>query len=514
MLIPFRDLGSAGIQRDGFGPEMAPGAFTSGNNVRFSKGFLEKISGQSNFAGTLSDDPHGLFSVYVNGIRYLVYAGTSEINCVTAGTHTDITGPALTCDPNDIWTGGVLPGGMLVMNNPADQPMYWAGDPGTPVATLTDWTSTTRAQAVRPFLNFLFALNINKNGTEYERLAMWSSAADVGSLPAEWTPSSTNDAGEQDLDVSSPLVDCIGFNDRLLIFSETETVAATFIGAPYTFRFQTISRTHGLLTQRCAAIIPNVGVLAVTKGDIVIHTGSESPQSIASGRMQDWFFDNLNPNVFRKTFVVENLWKNEVWICFPSLASTGACDKALIYNFVLNTWTTRDLPDAAAAVKSVVDDSVAETFATISGTFSSVTLAFCDYDSAPQSVERVAIASVDGSAIYLVDGGSSFAGTAISASAERLGLTFDKPDKIKTVRSLRPRVDAADGVEISVYVGASFDPESDYTWSGPHTFTVGSDMKVDAMVSGRYIGVRFESTAASPWRLRSFDLDIQLQGDY
>ena len=512
--VRFDNVGALGQHRDELAYEVPVGAWTTGNNIRFRNGYLERFLGHTAVFDPPTVAPYGVFGTYANAVRYVVYCGLSAVYAVTGSTHTDITGTAPTGAAGDIWTGGTVPGGILVVNNGKDVPMFWNGNTATNLATLTDWTSTTVCKSIRPFKNFLVAVNINKNGTKYERMVKWSASADVGSLPASWDHTdTTKDAGEVDVDVSAPLIDACAYGDNLFIFSERETVVAQYIGPPYIFRFETISRTNGILAQRCATQVPG-GVFTVSRNDIVLNNGSDSPPSLIDGRMKMFFFADLSSTYFARTFVVRNQTAQEVWVCYPSTASTGACDRALVWNYAQNTWTVRDLPNVHAGAETIIAEASATTWATVSGTWTTVTGTWASYDVSPTSVERVILASGTNTKLYAVDVGADFGGTDITARIERTGLAFDAPDRMKLVRSVRPRVDADAGTVLSVYVGRSFDPEGDVTWAGPYTYTVGTDLKVDCLVSGLYIGVRFESTADAAWRLRSYSLDVEMMGNY
>jgi hypothetical protein len=43
---------------------------------------------------------------------------------------------------------------------------------------------------------------------------------------------------------------------------------------------------------------------------------------------------------------------------------------------------------------------------------------------------------------------------------------------------------------------------------------VGSDQKVDAFASGRYLAVRYSSNTEQVWRIKSYQLDVQMAGMY
>jgi hypothetical protein len=50
------------------------------------------------------------------------------------------------------------------------------------------------------------------------------------------------------------------------------------------------------------------------------------------------------------------------------------------------------------------------------------------------------------------------------------------------------------------------------TWSDAVSFTIGSSIKADAFVQGRFLAV--EMSASVPFRVRSFDLDVVGTGAY
>ena len=91
---------------------------------------------------------------------------------------------------------------------------------------------------------------------------------------------------------------------------------------------------------------------------------------------------------------------------------------------------------------------------------------------------------------------------------------MDKPDTVKTVRAVVPRIDAAAGTQLSIQVGASMDAEIAPTWSNPVTYTVGSSRKADSFATGRFLSVRVTGTTTNQWRLKSYDLDVIDHGAY
>ena len=55
--------------------------------------------------------------------------------------------------------------------------------------------------------------------------------------------------------------------------------------------------------------------------------------------------------------------------------------------------------------------------------------------------------------------------------------------------------------------------EKAITWEGPYTFNPDTQSKVPVRVSGKYIGVKFESTGDQTWRLDGYSLDVKNAGN-
>ncbi len=93
-------------------------------------------------------------------------------------------------------------------------------------------------------------------------------------------------------------------------------------------------------------------------------------------------------------------------------------------------------------------------------------------------------------------------------------MSLGDPQRVKTIKGIRPRIDGDTGAEITVEIGASMVPDGTPTWSDPQTFTIGSDIKIDSFATGRFMSVRFSNSDYSQWRIRSFDIDYQMGGYY
>ena len=100
---------------------------------------------------------------------------------------------------------------------------------------------------------------------------------------------------------------------------------------------------------------------------------------------------------------------------------------------------------------------------------------------------------------------------------ERTGLTMDsqgQPNQamVKHVTSVWPKMSVSGTTNVNVYVGSQMSTEEDIKWEGPYTFNPDSQSKVPVRVTGKYIGVKFESTGDQTWRLDGYSLDVSNAG--
>ena len=118
-----------------------------------------------------------------------------------------------------------------------------------------------------------------------------------------------------------------------------------------------------------------------------------------------------------------------------------------------------------------------------------------------------------GTKLYMLDAAASFAGVAPTSFLERQGLSFGMPEKIKLIRSVRPRITGNVGDTVMIDVGSQSDPYESPTYT-TMTHTIGSTVANNCLVAGRYISFRFRSGSAYNWRLDSYDVDLIDKGNW
>jgi hypothetical protein len=245
----------------------------------------------------------------------------------------------------------------------------------------------------------------------------------------------------------------------------------------------------------------------MSTNDVIVHNGN-SLASIIDDKMKTLLFSEIDTTNFSKTFLVHNKIENEVWICYPKTnATNGFPDKALIWNYRDDTWTTRELPNVNYIGKGLVNPALTNTWTAATTTWKTNTLAWAQQEYNP-SIDSLLFCGTNGTKIYLGDSGTTFDGTSFTTTLERTGLHAGRTDAIKKISRIYPRIKGTGTVDISV--GTEISPFEGVSYADPVTYTIGTDSKVDCKVRGRYIAVRFESDADTTFSVSGFTLESEV----
>jgi hypothetical protein len=475
--------------------------------MRFADGYASRFRGMAQVFATPAVTPYFIMPYATTSARYWVHAGVAAVYVDDGTTRTDITGTAPTGGVDDRWSGGSL-NGVMVLNNGVDKPMFWGGDTATNLATLTGWGATHKCATLRPFKNFLVALDITKGSTRYPHMVKWSDIAVPGAIPTSWDETNPAlDAGENDLaETSDLLVDCLPLGDVNIIYKERSMYAMQYVGAPYIFRFQRLPGDVGMLAKGCAVATP-VGHVVLSAGDVVVHSG-QGTTSIANSVMRNYIFSNINASYYKRAFVTANPQRSEVWICFP-FGNDEVCTRACVWNWLTKSWSIRVLDSVTYGDCGQINIADTSTWAD-TGTWSTDDSSWNENEYSPAEARLMLSHSTP--RISLADTGTSDFGSVITALLERTGMHLDSPNAVKTVRAIYPRIDGVSGAEVSIQVGASMVADSAPTWQDAVTFRIGIDQKIDTFATGRFIALRITNTDYPRWRLRSFDIDFVQAG--
>lgn len=507
-------LGQYGFVADQPAQELPPNALTSVRNVRFRNGSAERFGGHVSVFSAPSVTPYYVAPFGTATSRFWIHSGLASTFADDGTTRTDITGTAFTGGVDDRFTGGALHG-LFIINNGVDAPKYWDGNIANNLATLTAWDATWRVKWIRPFRNYLVYGFPTKSGAAYPHTVGWSAPADPGTLPTTYDPAAAAtglDVGDVPLgETPDQLVDGLPLGEVFLIYKEQSIYRMEYTGGQQVFAFKRIPGNYGALARGCIASTPK-GHVVLANGDVVLVDGFGEPKPLLVGVLRDWFFQSqLDSENAKRSFVVANTAKSEVWVCYPTIGS-AVPDKALVWNWIDSTWGLRDLPNATYAAAGLISTTTTDTNDSQVGTNDSAAGANDQNDFTPSDSRLIMCSTAPG--LYLADAENTFAGSAIPASIERTGLVFGDTTRTKTWLSMTPRIDAPVGTAVYIQFGGSMKIGEEPTWSAPITFTVGTDEIAYGFASGKYLAYRIYSTGAQGWAIKSIDCDVAFGGKY
>jgi len=394
------------------------------------------------------------------------------------------------------------------------------GAAGTTAASHSDddnVTISTLCKSMRAFRSFLVALNITKDGVNFPRVVKWSTEAATQTLPTSWNETtSTVDAGEFELaDTKGDILDGLQLRDSFMIYKEDAVYSMTFVGTPFIFSFRQLSPTIGAISKNCVAEFDG-GHAIFGKGNFYINDGQRI-KPILPMKLKDYVFQSIDGAQTNKCFVVADYGRTEILFCFTADgAGTNHPNKAVIWNYVTNTFTIRDIPDCAhMGYGNVANPTTSTSWAGTSGTWETATGPWTmSYD----LQDKVLLFADPGNTkLYRDRSGNKNATADMTSYIERTGLSLDeqgRPDQssVKRISAIYPKMSVSSTNTVNVYLGTSMSTEGGLTWNAPVTFNPNTQSKVSVRGTGKLYAVKFESTGDLEWELDGYSLDVKNVG--
>src|SRR5574343_754639 len=513
--MPFAEFaaaGSAGIVRDIPPHELSPEAWSNGRNVRFRDGKCEQFLGNVQLDTSVSASPTYCFAVPRQDTTsdMWLYCSETDVYAFDGSANAKLTATTMSATGQNVWTSTLL-SGIAVVNCGQGKPRYWVFPPntGTSLTALPDWSASLSCKIMRSYKNYLVALNTTEGANTFPYRVRWSHAADAGAVPTSWA--STNpaeDGGFNDIiEGGDQIVDGAPLVDQFMIYKENSTWSMRYIGGTEIFSFQRVYADVGLLSRNSIAPIGRRHFV-VGPDDIYVHDGASEPERPMTGKVRKFFYSDIARAHTDKVFVLPNLQHNEVWTFYPT-ATDGKITRALVWNFLYNTWTVRETPSVwGGGVGGVEYQDSTQTWNGNGG----------DWDtnldpgngSAFFRESRVVLAAKIDQQLQLLDQGWTFNGAPVSSYLERRAIPLADPETMKYVRGIWPRITIRKPGTVNVYVGSHDRPLDAPTWYGPFRYDAQTQKKVDCRVTGKWISVKFEATGDIGWQLDSFGIDYDI----
>ena len=411
------------------------------------------------------------------------------------------------------WTATNL-NGLVVATNGFDTPQMWplsAGIPSTatPFRELQNWPTGASCKSIRSFRTFLVGLNWSRDNQE-PRLVKWSTEAAYGEAPFTWDETdATLDAGEYELsDTPGDIVDGLPLGDSFLIYKEDSIYIMNYVGTPYIFSFKLLSPTVGALSKEAIKEFDG-GHFFIGNSDCYICNG-QTVTPLLPNKVRRAMFEDLSGDNYQKCFVAADYVRNEMLACFPSSGS-DVVNKALIWNWKDNTFSFRDLPDTSFINNGIIDITVGATWDASSEYWDIGTGTWGErnYDNVKKNL---VFCDVSNTKIFRDSFGNTKDGTNMTSFVERTGLDLNDPQAVKFVSAVYPQIEVSGDNSVNVYIGRQISTEQGITWEGPVLFNPNTQSKVSCRVSGKYFGIKVESTTDIDWKLHGVAFEVQQRG--
>lgn len=444
---------------------------------------------------------HGINAEFASTNYWLLFEDDGTAWAIEGTNATQIDNSLLQSVTRPESFSSTLLNGVPVISNGVDEPVFWGG---SNLATLTDWTATESCQFIAATQFHLFALDISGPGGTFTSLLKWSDAAEPGTVPDEWTPSASNEAGDVELSDSPGRLLCAhNLRDSLMIYKPSATYQARYVGGNTVFAFRKVLSTSGALNRRSVCDV-NGSHLVVTDGDVILTDGT-NVRSIAEGRVKRYLFDRINEDNFESLFCTFNRAYNEVIIGIPTNDSP-LCSEALVYNVAFDAWGKRRLNDVAHAAVGRVDDNVASTsWGTIGGTWSGFS---GTWGSATASLARDSLVFIQADELRQQDVMDE---EAVPGVLTKYFMSFGDPTRVKFLKRMHLRVVGNEGL-FSIRAAGTMNRDTSFMWKTVNIVAGEGEQVVDITALGRYISFDIFTANVYEFRIVGIELEIEMRG--
>lgn len=489
-LIPLKI--PAGVYRNGT-EYQSKGRYFDANLVRWFEGTLRPLGGwRKKSASQMTGKCRGLITWRDNSADRWIAAGThSKLYAMNeAGTLKDITPSSFTAGIADAATktgygystygsyafgvarpdnGTVTPattwtmdtwGEYLVACSSADgQLLEWQLGFSSPTLAVAITNAPTSCAAVMTTAErFVFALGASGN----PRLVKWCDQENN----TVWTPSTTNQAGDFELQTVGSLKTGKRVRGVNLLFTDVDVHVSTYIGLPYVYSFEKAGSGCGVISSQAVGAIDTAAVW-MSRSGFWIYDGYVKPLVSDVG---DYVFQNMNYNQCSKVYCVHNSKYGEITWFYPSAASNEN-DSYVTYNYREGHWSIGSMSRTAGTDRGVFLDPL--------------------------------MVSSDGY-IYEHEVGYNYDGA--TPYAETGPIEIGNGDVVMAVTRVLP--DEQTLGEVVVSFKTRMYPTSDETTYGPYTAAQPTDVRFSA----RQVKVRYTGAILGDWRVGVNRLDALASG--
>ena len=149
-----------------------------------------------------------------------------------------------------------------------------------------------------------------------------------------WTPTATNTAGDLRLGGGSEFVQAVETKQAILVFTDKTLHAMKFIGPPFTFGLQELSKNITIMSPKAAVAVDDV-VYWMGQDTFYIYAGGQTQQLPCT--VKNKVFLDINDEESEKIYAGVNSEFGEIIWFYPN-ASSSDNSNYVIYNYNDKTW--------------------------------------------------------------------------------------------------------------------------------------------------------------------------------
>jgi len=168
------------------------------------------------------------------------------------------------------------------------------------------------------------------NGVQDPLLIRFSSQEN----PVQWFPTATNTAGDLRLGGGSTFVQAVETKQQILVFTNKTLHGMKFIGPPFTFGLQELSKNITIMSPASAIAVEDV-VFWMGVDTFYLYSGGQTQQMPCT--VKDKIFLNFNFEESDKVHAGVNSEFGEILWFYPTASSTEI-DAYVVYNYIEKVW--------------------------------------------------------------------------------------------------------------------------------------------------------------------------------
>jgi hypothetical protein len=164
----------------------------------------------------------------------------------------------------------------------------------------------------------------------------------------DWTPSGTNQAGDDRLQTNGRLMCGKRIRGGALVFTDVDVHFAEYVGLPQVYRFSRLATGCGVASRQSVAVVDGRAFWWGPNG-FWMYDGAVQPLDCD---VSDFLLKDLNETQAAKIYAVHNSQFGEVWWLYPSTDGVE-CDRYVIFDYRDGHWNMGALARTCGTDKSV-----------------------------------------------------------------------------------------------------------------------------------------------------------------